>query len=168
MICNENICLRPLSLEDTNFVLELRNDLDDSLSYFSDYPLYDFEHIDWLKKKEKDIDMIIEYKGQRVGRVRITNIDYRNQKCEFGIHIHKNFRGMGLAYKAGSIIIDYVFRNLPIRKIYLYTMEENVKAVKLFQKLGFVIEGTLIEEVFKDGKWRNVLRMAIFRQDSKN
>lgn len=163
MLCRERICLRPISMNDTEFVLELRNDLEDSMSYFSDYPVYDFEHMNWLRtKQQKDMDMIILVEGERAGRVRITNIDYRNQRCEFGIHLHKNFRGKGIAYEAGKLIIEYVFENLPIRKIYLHTMEENERAVKLFKKLGFQIEGVFVEEIYKDGKWRNILRMACF------
>jgi diamine N-acetyltransferase len=162
MICKDNICLRPISINDTDFILELRNNIDDSLSFFSDYPLYDFEHIKWLNKKEKDIDMIIEYKSSKVGRIRISNIDYRNRKCEFGIHIHKDYRGKGIAYKASQMLLEYVFNKLPIRKVYLHTLEDNKAAVKFFRKLGFKEEGIFIDEIYKDGKWRNMIRMAIF------
>jgi len=163
MLCEGEICLRPISTEDTNFILELRNDLSDSISYFSDYPLYDFEHVNWLRTKSKDIDMIIEYKGEKAGRIRMSNIDYRNQKCEFGIHIHKKFRNKGIAYKSSMLLIKYVFENLPIRKIYLHTLEDNTQAVEFFKKLGFTTEGIFIQEIYKDGKWRNMIRMAIFK-----
>lgn len=168
MICDGDVCLRPISINDTDFILEMRNDLEDSLSYFSDYPLYDFEHTNWLKTKQKDMDMIIEYKKERAGRVRISNIDYRNQKCEFGIQVHKDFRVKGIGYRSSMIIINYVFQNLPIRKIYLHTLEDNQKAIRLFQKLGFTVEGVFKEEIFKDGKWRNVLRMALMNPKLKN
>jgi hypothetical protein len=75
MICKSDICLRPLSINDTEFILELRNNLEDSLSFLSEYPLYDFEHVNWLNNKEKDIDMIILFKGEKVGRVRLTSLE---------------------------------------------------------------------------------------------
>lgn len=163
MICVEDICLRPISINDTQFILELRNNLDDSLSFFSDYPLYDFEHNNWIRNKEKDIDMIIEFKGEKAGRIRMTNFDYRNQKCEFGIHLKKEFRGKGISYRASTLLIEYVFKNLPIRKIYLHTLEDNKRAVEFFQKLGFQIEGIFKDEIYKDGKWRNIVRMSLFK-----
>jgi RimJ/RimL family protein N-acetyltransferase len=63
------------------------------------------------------------------------------------------------------LIIEYVFKNLPIQKIYLHTLKDNEKAFKFFKKLGFEIEGILRNEVFKDGKFRDVLIMSIFKEN---
>ncbi|MDI3517612.1 MAG: diamine N-acetyltransferase [Thermotogota bacterium] len=163
MLSDGELLLRPISLNDTEFILKLRNDLEMSQNFFSDPPLYDFHHIEWLKSQRNDIDLIIEVNNQRAGRIRVYNLDFRNQRCEYGIELLKAYRGKGIAKKSSTLLINYVFNNLPVRKIYLYVFEDNVDAIKLYERLGFEVEGIFKEEYFKCGKWKNVLRMALFK-----
>ena len=165
MLRKGNILLRPISINDTEFILELRNDLEIASNFFSDPPVYDYEHLKWLNNHPKDIDLIIEYDGEKVGRIRLTNVDYRNQKAEYGIVLKKEYRRKGIAKTASRLLIDYVFNNLPIRKIYLHVFEDNNAAIGLYKKLGFKVEGVFKEEIFKSGSWKNVLRMALFRDE---
>jgi len=165
MISNESLTLRPLSLEDTQFILELRNDLEMSSNMFSDPPIYDFAHIEWLKNTRNSIDLIIieNATADRIGRVSLTNIDFRHQKAEFGIIIKKDMQSIGYGESASRMLIDYVFENLPIRKLYLHLFSDNLPAQKLYEKLGFVNEGKFISEYYKNGNWKDVTRMALIK-----
>jgi len=166
MLRNDVVTLKPISLNDTEFLLGLRNDLEIANQFFSDAPLYDFQHNSWLKtRNSNDLDfIIIENQTQkRAGRIYITQIDYRHQKGEYGIVLHPEFRGKNIAFKASLLLIDYVFRNLPINKIYLEVFESNLKAIKLYEKIGFKKEGLLKEEYFKNGTFQNVCRMSLLR-----
>lgn len=40
---------------------------------------------------------------------------------------------------------------------------ENPKAIHIYSKLGFNVEGELIDEFFVNGEYRTVLRMCIFQ-----
>lgn len=167
MLKNDAVTLKPISLKDTDFILELRNDLEIADQFFSDAPLYDFEHTNWLKNRNKDdLDfVIVENQTQRkAGRIYITNVDYRHQKGEYGIVLHPEFRRKNIAYEASDLLIDYVFRNQPINKIYLEVFESNLKAIKLYEKIGFKKEGLFKEEYFKNGTFQNVCRMSLFRK----
>lgn len=160
------VLLRPLSYKDTEFLLLARNDPEMSSEFFSDSPIYDFEHDQWLRTKAKDnIELIIEYQNQSVGQVRITDIDFRNQKAQFGIFVIKQFQKKGIATTASRLLINYVFENLPINKIYLELFDYNKAAEKLYEKLGFFKEGIFREEVYKNGKFRNVIRMSILKSE---
>jgi diamine N-acetyltransferase len=165
MLSDGSLVLSPTSLDDTDFILKLRNDPEVFQQLFSDPPLYDLHHREWLKNKPNDLDFIIENNGQKAGRIRIYNLDYRHQKCEYGIEISKEYRGKGVAKKASILLIDYVFSNLPIRKIYLHVFEDNTRAIKLYEELGFEIEGIFKNEFFKSGEWKNVMRMALFGEN---
>jgi len=69
MLKNDAITLKPISIEDTDFILDLRNNLEIADNFFSDPPLYDFEHTKWLNSKNTDgLDLIILHKGEKVGR----------------------------------------------------------------------------------------------------
>lgn len=166
MIQSGSIRLRPISEDDTDLILELRNDLKNAANFFSDPPLYDFGHKKWLASLDLNgIYMVIEYVGEKVGTITITNIDYRHQKAEYGrIVVKDSYRGKGIAFTASNLLISYVFHNLPIRKINLEVFADNIQAVRFYEKLGFEKEGLFKKEYYKNGTWKDVLRMALFRE----
>ena len=54
--------------------------------------------------------------------------------------VDKNHRGSGVASSLINFIIKYAKEN-NIRKIWLWTQEELIPAIKLYEKHGFVLEG---------------------------
>jgi diamine N-acetyltransferase len=52
---------------------------------------------------------------------------------------------------------------LNLYKLYLIVDKENAKAIHIYRKLGFEIEGELIHEFFINGEYRNTIRMCIFQ-----
>ena len=165
MIKGKGILLRPISENDTDFVLSMRNNLEIANQFFTDPPVYDFAHRRWLSSLSGDIiDLIIETKErERAGRIYLTNIDYRNSKAEFGIALQTVFTGKGIASVASELLLDYCFGNLPIRKVYLQVFSDNKKAIALYEKLGFAVEGLFKQEVFKRGNFKDIIRMAVFK-----
>src|SRR3989339_609686 len=54
-----------------------------------------------------------------------------------------------------------------LHKINLGVIADNVPAVKLYKKLGFKIEGTMIDEVRHKNKYYNFYSMALFEKNYK-
>ena len=165
MLFGKKIDCFPLGLEDTAFILQLRNLPEVSGEFFSDPPLYDFVHQKWLSSVEPGnlFFIIREKSNQRVGFVSFSNVSYRHQKGEYGIALLPKYQGKGYAREASELLIDYVFYNLPIRKIFLKAFASNVSAIKLYEKLGFVQEGLLRDEFYKGGRFEDVVVMALFK-----
>jgi RimJ/RimL family protein N-acetyltransferase len=161
---NENIILKPISEKDTEFIIESRNEKDIYLTSFSNFPFYDFQHKKWLNNASNTLDYIIYYNNEKSGRINISNIDFQNQKGEYGIFITKKYRGLGIAFKASKALIGFTFSNLNINKIYLKVFSDNIKAIKLYEKLGFEKEGILKKEIYKNGEFKDVVIMAIFKE----
>lgn len=160
------IILKPISINDTEFIINLINDIEVQKQAFRNKPTYDFEHINWINKRNiNDLDfLIIDIQTQqKMGRITMMNFDYQNQKCEYGISIDCKFRRKGIAKKASKIIIDYVFTNFLINKIYLNVFSTNISAINLYKILGFEKEGTFNKEIYKQGEWKDVIRMALFK-----
>ena len=61
--------------------------------------------------------------------------------------------------------LSIFLKTLNLRKMNLGVIESNKRAVKLYEKLDFIIEGHLINHVSSNGKFVNVLRMALFNQN---
>lgn len=77
-------------------------------------------------------------------------------------------RGKGIGTFAVSEMIKHAFYNLNLRRIELGVLENNVPAIRLYEKTGFVREGLKRESNYKNGKYENMILMALLRADYEN
>jgi RimJ/RimL family protein N-acetyltransferase len=73
-------------------------------------------------------------------------------------------RRKGYGKEATALWIRYGLEVLQLKKIYLHTLNTNIRNIKLNEELGFVVEGILHNEVFIDGRYHDVLRMGLWRE----
>lgn len=86
----------------------------------------------------------------------------RRHRAEFDIVVHDDFQGKGL----GTTLIQYMIeiaRERGLKKVHLKTSTENIRAIRVYEKVGFIIEGRLIMEHFHHMRKEYVddYRMAI-------
>ena len=95
----------------------------------------------------------IRASNELVGMGLLHGIDQFQRKTLIGLYIGgaANQR-RGIGFVAMSLLIDYAFNGLDLRKISLEVISENNKAVNLYKKVGFIHEGTKREDYFLDGK----------------
>jgi RimJ/RimL family protein N-acetyltransferase len=87
-----------------------------------------------------------------------------SHKVEFGVCVLKEYWGFGIGKKFLEECIQWADNN-GIKKISLNVLETNEKAVKLYQKYGFEVEGTLKKDkLLSDGKYYNTVLMGRFSQ----
>lgn len=104
--------------------------------------------------------MIVNSSGQTVGMVGLYNINWIHRTCEFGIFIgEKAEQGKGFGSDAAEVIEQFAFNYCNLRKIKVYVVEENESAVRMYDKLGYVTVGKLLEERFINGKYCSLLIM---------
>ena len=110
--------------------------------------------------------IIIKENNTHIGNIKIDPIDHYNGTCEYRIMMgDKNEWGKGFAYEVSELVINYCFKNLNLRKITLGCIEDNKIAISLYKKLNFKIEANLIEHILHNGKYVNVIRMALFNKN---
>jgi len=73
-------------------------------------------------------------------------------------------RRKGFGKEASAIWIKYGIEVLNLKKIYLSTLNTNIRNIKLNEELGFVVEGILRNEAFIDGTYHDVLRMGLWQE----
>ncbi|MEK6858024.1 MAG: GNAT family protein, partial [Nanoarchaeota archaeon] len=64
-----------------------------------------------------------------------------------------------------KLLVQYAFDKLNLNKVYLGVNVENIGAVKSYEKTGFVHEGRLREEVYRNGRYYDVHKMSILRSE---
>lgn len=103
-----------------------------------------------------------------IGFMGLSNINKINNNCDLFIMIGEDeYRGKGVGKIAMDWLIDYGFNKLKLNKINIGVVEKNISAVKLYKKLGFKIEGTMVDEVMYKNKYCNFYLMALFKKDFK-
>ena len=104
--------------------------------------------------------------GTHIGNIKIDPINYKHQIGEYGILMgDKNNWGKGYAKEASRSVISYCFDILNLRKITLGVIKDNVAAVKLYESLGFEVEGVYRMHGKYDGKFCDAIRMALFNMN---
>jgi RimJ/RimL family protein N-acetyltransferase len=60
---------------------------------------------------------------------------------------------------------NYLFKDELINKIYLYTNDDNAGAYSLYERCGFILEGTLREHKSQNGVFVNRRLYGLLRSD---
>jgi RimJ/RimL family protein N-acetyltransferase len=82
-----------------------------------------------------------------------------------GISVKKAFWGVGVGSLLMDALFDWSVAQGEIKKINLYVRTENVRAIGLYEKKGFEIEGTVSKEVCIDGSYYDCHLMGIFLEE---
>jgi diamine N-acetyltransferase len=97
-----------------------------------------------------------------IGLMGYLDYDKRNHKAEMRKLIGEpKHRGKGYAKEATKLWIQYGINNLGLKKIFLNTIENNIRNVTINKELGFQVEGILRKECFIDNKYYDLLRMGL-------
>jgi RimJ/RimL family protein N-acetyltransferase len=80
--------------------------------------------------------------GEHIGNVMYYNIDERRGEAELGITIgDKRYWGSGYGRDAVGTFVRYIFSSTNLDRIYLNTLDWNVRAQRAFRAAGFVPTG---------------------------
>ena len=160
--------LRPLEREDLKFVHEINNNAS-VMSYWFEEPYEAFVELQDLYDKhihdQSERRFIITKEDEMIGLVELVEIDYIHRRAEFQIIIDPTYQGYGYATTATRLALDYGFFVLNMHKLYLVVDRRNEKAIHIYKKVGFTIEGELKDEFFVDGSYHNAIRMCIFQAE---
>lgn len=109
--------------------------------------------------------LVAEVDGRLIGYSRCEGRDLKRflHKVEFGLGVSKDFWGYGVGKNLMKETISWADAN-GIKKIELCgVLETNEKAIELYKRLGFEIEGLLKHDrILSDGKYYNTYIMGRF------
>ena len=110
--------------------------------------------------------IVLKSNNLHIGNIKLDFHDSKANLSEMGVLIgNKDYWGKGIAKEACSLILNYGFKKLKLRKIFLSVFENNIHAIKLYKSLGFKTEGKLIKHVCVQGVLYDKYFMGIFSKD---
>ena len=156
------IYLRSMTKDDADLIIKWRNS-EEVRSRFIYQALFTRQsHERWIEtmvNTGKVVQMIICLKDGDVpvGSVYIRDIDTTHHKGEYGIFIGEaEARGKGIGTRAAKLMTAYAFRELSLHRLFLRVFADNVRAIRSYEKAGFVREAYLRDDVCINGehRWR--------------
>jgi glutamate-1-semialdehyde 2,1-aminomutase len=104
--------------------------------------------------------------SRHVGNIKLGPIHRIHRRADLGIMIGDKARwGLGYAQEAVGLLLDHAFNRLNLHKVTLGVDAGHGQAVRLYRDLGFRIEGTQREQLFREGKYRDNIVMGLLRDD---
>jgi diamine N-acetyltransferase len=100
------------------------------------------------------------------GLVYLREIDWISRNAAFGMMIGRRDRQRrGLGRRALRLMLQHGFDVLNLERIYLYVVEYNLPARRLYETSGFLYEGTLRRHVALGDQRYDLLAMGILRDE---
>ncbi len=159
---SREIPLRLLTLDDRNSLVSFFTSLSDAATEYG-MPPYTEDIIDrWMSNHDRLIPLVAVYEERIIGYTAIFKNTHprRTGGGNMGIYLHQDFHGLGLGTAMTEIALSMAVEQ-GLHRISLEVVEDNLAGVALYKKMGFRIEGKLVDGYFgADGKYHNMLVMG--------
>lgn len=163
----EDIELRKFKVEDIPYKVEWINSSKNNEYLHYKLPLTiesQTEWFDYVKDRTDRWDGTVVYKGKPVGNCGLLNIDYENKTAEdYSLIGDTSVKGIGLGTKAGILNICYAFYILGLNKVWGTIEVGNLASLKMWRKMGGIVEGYLHDYRCKGGKFVDGYYVAILK-----
>ncbi|MFQ6057284.1 MAG: GNAT family N-acetyltransferase [Anaerolineae bacterium] len=170
MIQGKKVRLRAIEREDIPRFVRWLND-QELVRYLARYmPLSKAEEERWFERQLEDesgrVFAIETREGVHIGNIGLHRIDWKNSHAELGIFIgEKDYWDQGYGTDAILTLLDFAFNEMNLHRVYLHVLAFNQRAIRCYEKCGFILEGTEREAVFQGGRYHDHLIMGLLRQE---
>lgn len=174
MIYGKRIRLTAPEREDLPLFVEWLNDPEVRRGLAAYLPMSNALENQWyenlLKRPRETHPMTIEVKDGdswvKIGNMGLFDIDPRARSAEVGIMIgNKNYWNKGYGTEAMQLLLQHGFETLNLHRIMLRVYDYNKRAIRAYQKAGFVEEGRMRQSMYQEGKYYDTVIMSVLRNE---
>lgn len=116
----------------------------------------------------QSVTLAIETKaeGEHIGNINLHLAHAEDRKAGLGVMIgNKDYWGNGYGTDAITTLLRFAFYEQNLNRVWLTAFDFNERAVACYRKCGFVEEVRQRQDVYKEGRYRDVLFMGVLRRD---
>ena len=174
MIYGEHVRLRGAERSDLEKFVIWINDPEVTAGLTLFLPMSSVDEDKWfdnaMQRPQEEKPLVIDMKdgdGWRlIGNSGFFNFDWVARSAEVGIMIgDKSVWNKGYGSEVMTLLLRHGFRTLNLKRVYLHVYAENERAIRTYEKAGFVHEGRMRQAVYKNGKYSDVLFMSVLREE---
>lgn len=174
MIYGDRLRLRAIERADLPSFVQWLNDPQVRLHLGSDLPISQASEEVWfenvLKDPPEERPLAIEVQEgdswKLIGNASFMHIDWHARSAEVGLFIgDRSYWDKGHGTQVMHLLLRHGFETLNLNRIYLRVNAENQRAIRCYEKAGFVLEGRLRQAVYRRGNYQDVLVMSVLRSE---
>ena len=163
------VVLRPVQIADAARLAELD---DETLRLTGTHRTHSLEELEeWYRSRADqedrlDLSVIEKATGEWAGEVVLNDLNRDNRSCGFRILlVGPTYFGRGLGTEATTLVLAHAFATIGLHRIELEVYAFNPRARHVYEKAGFVHEGTKRQALLWKGDWVDAHLMAILAHD---
>jgi RimJ/RimL family protein N-acetyltransferase len=172
MIEGERVLLRPIRADDLPVLRQWFDDAETMRFWGMPTPFVTEDQFDAdLAGRFRRFDgagyFVIElFDGTPIGRIDFERLDHQARSAEVMILIGAaEGRGKGYGTDAMVALLRYLFHQRNLHRVSLSVIAWNERAIRSYQRAGFVVEGRLRDHLYFDGRYHDQLVMSILRHE---
>lgn len=177
MLKGKSVLLRPVRRSDISYFLKWFND-PEVIQYLELYlpmtEMYEEKFIEELgtTRAKSDVILVIEAiegaSTRPIGNCGLHEINPKDRKATFGIVIgEKDYWSKTYGTEAARLMINYGFQQLNLHRISSSAFGFNERSIKFHKKVGFREEGRLLQAIFKNGQYHDLVLFGILREERR-
>ncbi|MFE6283353.1 GNAT family N-acetyltransferase [Streptomyces sp. NPDC057877] len=171
VLTGEKTVLRPFTADDAEVMWEIIGDPE--VAHFTGTPpaaLTPERVRSWYATRADqpdrlDLAVTDRATGELVGEVVLHEWEAQARGCTFRTLLGPRGRGRGLGTEATRLIVGYGFERLGLHRIQLDAYAHNHRALRVYEKTGFVVEGVRREVELRDGAWVDEVVMGLLDRE---
>jgi len=114
------------------------------------------------------LGIFLKNSHKHIGNITLHMIDWKDRHGEIGILIgDKAARGQGFATQAIRLVAEHAFDKLNLHKLCAGMVDDNKGSRRIFEKIGFKLEGTLRQHFYLNNKYRDCYRLGLLKAEYK-
>ncbi len=170
IIEGKRVKMRPIERKDLDYTLNWANNPE--IAYYTGYmyPISMEMEVKWYERilaEESRKTFIIETKDDVViGLTAILNIDWKNRKAELSMLIgNKEYWGQGYGRESVRTMLNHIFNNMGLNKVYGRIIDYNQAALKMDLKAGYSQEGNIKDDIMIQGEFHDRYLIGITKAE---
>lgn len=164
--------LRTMERGDLQLMAEWQNDADVTQFLFTGlFPssmeslIANWEH-DRSSPEEVTFAVCDNVSNEFVGTTGLYRIHWVMRTGEFRVFLgDKRVWNRGIGTECAKLMVVYGFEKLNLNKVWLGVNAENIGGVRAYEKAGFVHEGVLRQEQYRNFQYYDAIRMSLLRSE---
>lgn len=141
--------------------------VDNNQYFFGESPTLEY-HAHWIQDACQDgtQHIFIILAPEPVGTISLYGINQLHRRAEYGHFVIEHAeRGKGYGHAALELVLCHAFDTLNLNRIYADIQYHNQAGLAVARSCGFHPEGIFWEHVCEEDIFRDVVRMAILRDE---
>lgn len=167
-LSGDKVLLRPVAVEDVDFIPD---DDPEAMRLTGSHPRPEPLSREFMREwyatradhdDRLDLAVVDRATGLFAGEVVLNDLHRANESCNFRILLCGDAnRGRGLGTEATRLILGHAFESVGLHRVDLEVYEFNPRARRVYEKVGFVFEGTRRDALHWEGEWIDAHVMSI-------